>query len=61
MLDALVIDLQISNDGDKGFLPTFGPCYIYLYGSARSSDSVFQRGSANAPLNDGLAEGVMYR
>ncbi|XP_022646249.1 otoferlin-like isoform X4 [Varroa destructor] len=52
---------KISNDGDKGFLPTFGPCFIYLYGSARSSDSVFQRESAHAPLNDGLAEGVMYR
>jgi hypothetical protein len=30
------IDLSsISNDGEKGFLPTFGPAFVHLYGSTR--------------------------
>ncbi|XP_050031171.2 otoferlin [Dermacentor andersoni] len=48
---------KIANEGDKGFLPTFGPSFIYLYGSTREK-SLFEE---HAPLNDGLGEGVMYR
>ncbi|XP_039594508.1 fer-1-like protein 6 isoform X2 [Polypterus senegalus] len=54
------IDLKkISNeqDGDKGFLPTFGPSWINLYGSARNYTLMddFQE------LNEGLGEGVSFR
>ncbi|KAG8190919.1 hypothetical protein JTE90_014400 [Oedothorax gibbosus] len=48
---------KIANEGEKGFLPTFGPSYIYLYGSPRDY-SLFDE---HTPLNDGLGEGVMYR
>ena len=48
---------KISNEGPKGFLPTFGPSFIYLYGSIRDS-SIFGDQSL---LNDGFSEGVMYR
>ncbi|XP_050683960.1 otoferlin-like [Leptidea sinapis] len=52
------IDLtNISNDGEKGFLPTFGPAYIYMYGSTRNCALLDQ--SAN--LNKGMGEGVSYR
>ncbi|MBN3319754.1 FR1L6 protein, partial [Atractosteus spatula] len=54
------IDLKkISNeqDGDKGFLPTFGPAWINLYGSARNFTLMddFQE------LNEGVGEGVSFR
>ncbi|GIY69883.1 otoferlin [Caerostris darwini] len=48
---------KISNEGEKGFLPTFGPSYVYLYGSPRDY-SLFDE---HTTLNDGLGEGVMYR
>ncbi|KAM4558422.1 fer-1-like protein 6 isoform 1-T1 [Odontesthes bonariensis] len=50
---------RISNeqDGDKGFLPTFGPAWINLYGSARN----FSLGDDTAELNEGIGEGVSYR
>ncbi|KAI8430628.1 hypothetical protein MSG28_000832 [Choristoneura fumiferana] len=52
------IDLKsISNDGEKGFLPTFGPAYIYLYGSTRDYSLLDQ----HASLNMGMGEGVSYR
>ncbi|XP_050710389.1 otoferlin-like isoform X3 [Eriocheir sinensis] len=50
----------ISNDGEKGasgFLPTFGPAFVYLYGSTRGG-SVMDEHSA---LNAGLGEGIAYR
>ncbi|KAG0710969.1 Otoferlin [Chionoecetes opilio] len=47
----------ISNDGEKGFLPTFGPACVYLYGSTRGG-SVMDEHSA---LNAGLGEGIAYR
>ncbi|KAM6170713.1 fer-1-like protein 6 [Erethizon dorsatum] len=54
------IDLKtISNeqDGDKGFLPTFGPAWINLYGSPRNHSLMddFQE------LNEGFGEGVAFR
>ncbi|KAL0902706.1 hypothetical protein ABMA27_000522 [Loxostege sticticalis] len=52
------IDLKsISNDGERGFLPTFGPAYIYLYGSTRDYSLLDQ----HANLNMGMGEGVSYR
>ncbi|CAM1319906.1 FER1L6 (predicted) [Pycnogonum litorale] len=52
------VDLSaISNEGEKGFLPTLGPCFIHLYGSTRDY-SLF---NDNDDLNDGLGEGVSYR
>ncbi|CAG2103855.1 unnamed protein product, partial [Medioppia subpectinata] len=48
---------KISNEGSKGFLPTFGPSFIYLYGSIRDG-SIFEDQSI---LNDGFSEGIMYR
>ncbi|MEQ2316545.1 Fer-1-like protein 6, partial [Ameca splendens] len=49
----------ISNeqDGDKGFLPTFGPAWINLYGSARN----FSLGDDMGELNEGIGEGVSFR
>ncbi|CAK1554752.1 unnamed protein product [Leptosia nina] len=52
------IDLNtISHDGERGFLPTFGPAYIYMYGSTRDCALLDQ--SSN--LNKGMGEGVSYR
>ncbi|XP_065818496.1 fer-1-like protein 6 isoform X1 [Labrus bergylta] len=50
---------RISNeqDGDRGFLPTFGPAWINLYGSARN----FSIGDDTVELNEGIGEGVSYR
>ncbi|XP_053184260.1 fer-1-like protein 6 [Scomber japonicus] len=50
---------RISNeqDGDRGFLPTFGPSWINLYGSARN----YSLGEDSGELNDGIGEGVSYR
>ncbi|KAG7463981.1 hypothetical protein MATL_G00182400 [Megalops atlanticus] len=53
------IDLhRIANeqDGDKGFLPTFGPAWINLYGSTRN----FTLSDDNL-LNEGVGEGVCFR
>ncbi|KAJ8004431.1 hypothetical protein DPEC_G00135640 [Dallia pectoralis] len=54
------IDLRrISNeqDGDKGFLPTFGPAWVNIYGSARNFSLV----DDNTELNEGVGEGVSWR
>ncbi|XP_078254560.1 fer-1-like protein 6 [Rhinoraja longicauda] len=54
------IDLRkISNDqdGDKGFLPTFGPAWINLYGSSRNYTLM----DDNQELNEGFGEGVSFR
>ena len=52
------LDLSsISNDGDKGFIPTFGPAFIHLYGSTRDYNFIDEHSN----LNDGLGEGVSYR
>uniref|UniRef100_A0A4W3JS53 Fer-1 like family member 6 n=1 Tax=Callorhinchus milii TaxID=7868 RepID=A0A4W3JS53_CALMI len=54
------IDLKkISNeqDGDKGFLPTFGPAWINLYGSTRNYSLM----DDNQELNEGFGEGVSFR
>ncbi|XP_055886227.1 otoferlin-like isoform X5 [Biomphalaria glabrata] len=52
------LDLStISHEGEKGFLPTFGPAWINLYGSTRDYQILAKHGH----LNDGLGEGVSYR
>ncbi|KAM7406952.1 hypothetical protein PAMA_002925 [Pampus argenteus] len=50
---------RISNeqDGDRGFLPTFGPAWINLYGSTRN----YSLGDDTGELNEGIGEGVSYR
>ena len=40
-----------------GFLPTFGPAFIHLYGSTRDYSLIDE----HASLNTGLGEGVSYR
>lgn len=40
-----------------GFLPTFGPAYVYLYGSTRDGAVMDE----HASLNAGLGEGIAYR
>lgn len=42
---------------DVGFLPTFGPAFIHLYGSTRDYCLIDEHSSLNA----GLGEGVSYR
>uniref|UniRef100_A0A8C9VK76 Otoferlin n=1 Tax=Scleropages formosus TaxID=113540 RepID=A0A8C9VK76_SCLFO len=52
------VDLRkISNDGDKGFLPTFGPAWVNMYGSTRNYTLMDE----HQDLNEGLGEGVSFR
>ncbi|XP_076179650.1 otoferlin isoform X7 [Ptiloglossa arizonensis] len=52
------VDLkQISNDGERGFLPTFGPAFIHFYGSIRDYSLIDE----HSTLNTGLGEGISYR
>ncbi|KAM3861226.1 otoferlin isoform 2-T2 [Diretmus argenteus] len=52
------IDLRkISNDGDKGFLPTMGPAWVNTYGSTRQYTLMDE----HQDLNEGLGEGVSFR
>ncbi|XP_077991096.1 otoferlin-like isoform X2 [Glandiceps talaboti] len=48
---------RISNNGHNGFLPTFGPSWINLYGSMRGYSALRD----HSHLNQGLGEGCMYR
>ncbi|KAB0358615.1 hypothetical protein FD754_002771, partial [Muntiacus muntjak] len=49
---------EIEVDDHLGFLPTFGPCYINLYGSPREFTGF---PDPYAELNTGKGEGVAYR
>ena len=40
-----------------GYLPTFGPAFVHLYGSTRDFSFIDE----HSTLNDGLGEGVSYR
>ncbi|XP_072134947.1 otoferlin [Mobula birostris] len=52
------VDLRkIANDGDKGFLPTFGPSWVNMYGSTRNYTLMDE----HQDLNEGLGEGVSFR
>ena len=48
---------KISNSGDKGFLPCFGPTFINLYGAPRSYSVTHE----HSELNEGIGEGVAFR
>ncbi|XP_060692588.1 fer-1-like protein 4 [Hemiscyllium ocellatum] len=49
---------QISDAGiNAGFHPTFGPVWIYLYGSPQNSVLM----DAHKDMNEGLTEGIFYR
>ncbi|MBZ3887940.1 Dysferlin [Sciurus carolinensis] len=49
---------EIEVDDNLGFLPTFGPCYVNLYGSPREFTGF---PDPYAELNTGKGEGVAYR
>ncbi|KAJ8262602.1 hypothetical protein GJAV_G00168250 [Gymnothorax javanicus] len=49
---------EIEVDDSLGFLPTFGPCFINLYGSPREFTAF---SDPYEPLNLGKGEGVAYR
>ncbi|XP_034548431.1 fer-1-like protein 4 [Notolabrus celidotus] len=52
------LDLQqISDHTRNGFNPTFGPCWVNLYGSPQNSTL----GDVHQALNQGLGEGIFYR
>ncbi|XP_013396113.1 otoferlin-like [Lingula anatina] len=48
---------HISSRGAKGFMHTFGPCWVNLYGSPRG----YMLTDSHDYLNDGIGEGVAYR
>ena len=48
---------KISNSGDKGFLPTFGPTFVNLYGAPRS----YSLTREHSELNEGIGQGVAFR
>ncbi|KAM3621093.1 uncharacterized protein V6R79_006015 [Siganus canaliculatus] len=48
---------QISDPTRNGFNPTFGPCWVNLYGSPQNSTL----GDLHQALNEGLGEGIFYR
>ncbi|XP_030054512.1 otoferlin isoform X1 [Microcaecilia unicolor] len=48
---------KISNEGDKGFLPTLGPAWVNMYGSTRNYTLMDE----HQDLNEGLGEGVSFR
>ncbi|XP_038056596.1 otoferlin-like isoform X3 [Patiria miniata] len=48
---------KISYEGNEGFLPTFGPSWVNLYGSKREYNTV----DKTRKLNEGFGEGCMYR
>ncbi|BFZ16669.1 hypothetical protein BsWGS_19709 [Bradybaena similaris] len=58
IIGTFFLDLStISNEGEKGFLPTYGPAWVNVYGSTRDYQILAKHGH----LNDGLGEGVSYR
>uniref|UniRef100_A0A8C8WMT2 Fer-1 like family member 6 n=1 Tax=Panthera leo TaxID=9689 RepID=A0A8C8WMT2_PANLE len=49
--------ISSEQDGDRGFLPTFGPAWINLYGSPRNHSLM----DDYQELNEGFGEGVSFR
>ncbi|RMB94674.1 hypothetical protein DUI87_28909 [Hirundo rustica rustica] len=48
---------QMHKAGDGGFLPTFGPAWVNMYGSTRNYTLMDE----HQELNEGLGEGVSFR
>ena len=48
---------NLSNSNLPGYLPTFGPAFVHLYGSTRDFSFIDE----HSTLNDGMGEGVSYR
>ncbi len=48
---------RFNGDFYSGFIPTFGPAFVHLYGSTRDYSLIDE----HSELNDGLGEGVSYR
>ena len=48
---------NLSNSNLLGYLPTFGPAFVHLYGSTRDFSFIDE----HSTLNDGMGEGVSYR
>lgn len=48
----------ISGQGEEGFLPSFGPCFVNFYGSTREYSALPNQYDE---LNLGMGEGVAYR
>ena len=51
------VNLRIFFFFNTGFIPTFGPAFIHLYGSTRDYSLIDEHSNLNA----GLGEGVSYR
>ena len=51
------VNLRIFIFFNTGFIPTFGPAFIHLYGSTRDYSLIDEHSNLNA----GLGEGVSYR
>ncbi|XP_062862723.1 fer-1-like protein 6 [Trichomycterus rosablanca] len=49
--------ISSDQDGDNGFLPTFGPAWVNIYGSSRNSTLV----DDSHDMNEGIGEGVSFR
>ena len=48
---------NLSDSYSPGYLPTFGPAFVHLYGSTRDFSFIDE----HSTLNDGMGEGVSYR
>ena len=49
--------LYFTEINNTGYLPTFGPAFVHLYGSTRDFSFIDE----HSTLNDGMGEGVSYR
>ena len=52
-----IIWLYLTQINPTGYLPTFGPAFVHLYGSTRDFSFIDE----HSTLNDGMGEGVSYR
>ena len=52
-----IIWLYFTRINLTGYLPTFGPAFVHLYGSTRDFSFIDE----HSTLNDGMGEGVSYR
>jgi hypothetical protein len=59
IISSLLMDLLLISESNPsaGFLPTFGPTWIFLYGSPRE----YNISKEQDGLDDGMGEGVAYK